>query len=370
MIIHKHASRQSSYDFFFVLIILMPFFSNYVFLGGVSVGDFFAFLVLPWVLYNIRMSRNRLFFILMVMFLCILNLLMAFNYITEYYKFYRLIFYYLTAFFILCIVNVDFERYLKIYTLFVFFFSISIITQWVLYFWRGYLIPLQLSIPYYEPDTLKIIDHTFRSGGWLKEPSYFAIFVIPAVFYFILNKNYKSLLLVSLAGGLSTSSLFVFVFILAFHLLPLSAIVFLYVFGIAFSILMLLFFNQQVMDSMLISRVVDIFENGGTLNDRLVPFFETFDKSWILFNFDAYDFLLSGSYWFSSISSLISGLGVISVIALAFNFLNMGFMFSIILMLLVFTTHFMSGVYSLFLLFSLLAIYKTKSFIILRGAYV
>ncbi|EGR4203151.1 hypothetical protein DDN21_16475, partial [Vibrio cholerae] len=269
-----------------------------------------------------------------------------------------------------CIVNVDFERYLKIYTLFVFFFSISIITQWVLYFWRGYLIPLQLSIPYYEPDTLKIIDHTFRSGGWLKEPSYFAIFVIPAVFYFILNKNYKSLLLVSLAGGLSTSSLFVFVFILAFHLLPLSAIVFLYVFGIAFSILMLLFFNQQVMDSMLISRVVDIFENGGTLNDRLVPFFETFDKSWILFNFDAYDFLLSGSYWFSSISSLISGLGVISVIALAFNFLNMGFMFSIILMLLVFTTHFMSGVYSLFLLFSLLAIYKTKSFIILRGAYV
>ena len=243
------------------------------------------------------------------------------------------------------------------------FFSISLIIQWLIYQLLNISVPLQLPIPHYELDTLLAIDHVFRSGGWFKEPSYFAIFLAPAFFYLLHSRAYIKYSLIVIAGVVSTSSLAVFLILasIAFFFLKVRekrvSTLFLA------SVLVILLCSAVIFggESILISRVVEVFVSGGTLNERLLPMLEILHLSESIFvNPVAHELMLgsgdSGLVWYSSAAYMLASLGWLGYLFISINFLRLGILGGSLLFALTLTSHIFSNAYSFFVTIALLGL--------------
>ena len=348
--------------FLSTVIVLAPVLSNYVLLGPISIGDFLCVAaVVPLVKYfRVDLLSIGVGFAAISTILIGLSVLFRDEMILG---FFRMAFYYLLFFFLISLREVSFKKFNDIYIACAIIFSVSLIIQWTAYSFSSVSISLQLPIPYYELDTLEVVDHIFRSGGWFKEPSYFAIFVAPALFYLANAKAYVRYFLVAFAGIVSTSSLAVFV-------IMLSAVYFLIRFRVGGFILVWLLLTLALAllgifhfgaEWIFVSRVVDIFTSGGTLNERLVPILDILLLSEsITPNPVAFDLVStagdSGLVWYSSAAYILASLGWLGCMVIFSNFFRLGLLGGLILSTLTLTSHIFSGAYSFFIVVAFLGL--------------
>lgn len=343
-----------------VLFLLSPVLSNYVFYGAISIGDLLFFSITPWLIVRIRFNKLvSLIQVLLVVFLFAISFFIISNTSKEvYYGFYRSCFFLFSVIIISCL---DINKlcgvgFLLLYRRLAILFSILIILQYFLYI-KGLSIPFQLPIDYYEPDTLKVIDHVYRSGGVFKEPSYYMLYVTPMMFYLVIRRDYLSYTILLVAGVLSTSSLVFFISIITLLYFPIKYV------SVMLTLLLILILavisiNMDMVNGIFIDRIIEIFENGGTLTTRFIPIIDAFNYSGFSFfaTENAYTFLLSDGQWFSSLVTLYLIFGCIGICILLLSFMGTGIVFFIILSCFLATTHFMSGVFAPFIVFSFLII--------------
>jgi len=337
--------------------LLSPMFSNYVFYGAVSVGDVLFLFFILYFLACARFSYSDLFlFILGAMYCCVCFYLL---YQEDFNPgFFRAAFVYVTVFLMSRKVYVDCALIFRLYLGLSLFFSISLIAQWILYFAFSTTFVLQFPMPYYEVDTLNIIDHVYRSGGWFKEPSYFVLYVTPLMIYLALSRSYFVFMIVFFAGVVSTSSLIGFVALAAFlysvlALRRFSVMCFLFVFSFA-AFVVVLVFHEVLMGFIFYERIADIFISGGTLNARAGNSLVVFDVSdGVLPNKSTYSFFSEGGEdgvtWFSSFGAIAAAFGIAGLLFISFVLLRMDVYLGLMLIALMFTTHIFSGIYSIFI---------------------
>lgn len=350
--------------FLSIIIVLAPVFSNYVLLGPISIGDFFVFTAVVLLIKNLKidiLSIGSIFVAFIIIFIgfCVLYGEGVSS------GFFRMGFYYSAFFFVVSLQKVNFDKFFSVYINCCIFFSVSLIFQWMAYKFLNSSFPLQLPIPYYESDTLKVLNDLFRSGGWFKEPSYFAIFLIPATFYLLSQKEYLKYFTIVSASLISTSSLAIFVFLTSILLslirtergwvwLTCLMPVFLAIF-----FCVLYFFNEWTV----VSRVVDIYLDGGTLNERALPFLDIIQLSInIIPNPIAHNLVVmggdNGAIWYASAAYILASVGWVGFLFLSLSFLRLGIFAGVIIFALSLTTHIFSGPYSFFLAFSFFALSK------------
>jgi hypothetical protein len=176
--------------------------------------------------------------------------------------------------------------------------------------------------------TLDIATQGFRSGGVFKEPSYFSIFIAPALFYAYILKRWRLYIFLSFAVILSTSALgFIFI------LLPLMDLIYskisIKLFPVLLSIFVIFVFAATDVIPIFPDRVIETLKGGGSLNARVIePFTTIFIESEVFFgpNFGVLRDLSSPDYssnlWFNSFTYIIIVLGLFSVIPVILIFIN------------------------------------------------
>jgi len=344
------------------LALSAPVLSNYVFFGPISIGDAIVILLIPILLIRFNRAHSNIANLLVAFIIIIISHYTLQNSFDV--GFLRISFYLIIFLLVISTTDSKFDpnEFFRIYVGFCSFFSISLILQWVFYIFTGVAFSLQLPIPYYEPDTLDVISHVFRSGGWFREPSYLAIFLFPAILVLLEKKRYFSYFLLVVAGILSTSSLIAFAIILSalrFVVIKKSYTLILFTFISVPALLILLWpmFDEWIF----VSRLVNIFIYGGTLIDRVLPILEVIQLSTSLGPSQSAFYLVtsgghSGAVWFSSAAYLIASFGWLGFIFLVANFFRFGFFLSVIFFTLTITTHFFSGPYAFFSAITYLAI--------------
>lgn len=125
-----------------------------------------------------------------------------------------------------------FSSLLKLYIRLSFLFSIFLIIQFVAFVFLGIEIPGVVSfLPLYEEETTNGIIETFsfiRLSSVFKEPSHFALFVVPSVSIIINNSRYKPLFkglflgIITIAIILSTSGNGIIMLAISYLLYPIS----------------------------------------------------------------------------------------------------------------------------------------------------
>lgn len=338
--------------FLSLVIVLAPVFSNYVLFGPISIGDFFVFFATIFLAKHFKINALNIVSIAVAFVVIFIGFYVLYDEGLG-LGFLRIAFYYFLFFFVVSLEKINFEKFLLVYIYCCMFFSASIFFQWAAYEFLNTNASLQLPIPYYEPDTLKVIDDLFRSGGWFKEPSYFAIFTLPAFFYLLSQRSYLKYFLLAVAGIVSTSSLAIFGILISIFFffvkaererLLLTCLMPVFV-VIAFGILH--FFGELTF----VSRVVDIFVDGGTLNERGLPVLDIIQlTSNVTPNPMAHNLVISGGHsgfvWYSSAAYILASLGWLGFLIISLNFLRLGLFAAIMFFALTLTTHMFSGSYS------------------------
>ncbi len=192
-------------NFVFILIIISPIFSNYVFFSFFSIGDFLLFLTIPWVLSNLYINHTRLVYLLLIFLIITISFIHLGNF-NVYRGFYRSSYYFILIFTVVNIKIKSYQIFLDYYIKICSFISFLLIFQRLIYSVSGIKYSLHLPLPVYEKDVLLVLDHIYRSGGVFSEPSYFAIFLFPALFISI-QKNIFLYFLFIVAAVISTSAL-------------------------------------------------------------------------------------------------------------------------------------------------------------------
>lgn len=350
--------------FLALIIVMSPVLSNYVAFGPISIGDIFCVMAIVPLLIHFKINALNVGAGVSSIVILIIGLFVLYVDGVN-FGFLRMAFYYVLFFFAVSLSKLDFRAFHLVYINCSLFFSISIIVQWLIYQFLNVSVPLQLPIPHYELDTLLAIDHVFRSGGWFKEPSYFAIFLAPAFFYLLNSRAYIKYSLVVIAGVVSTSSLAVFLILASIAYFFLKArekrvsTLFLALVFVIFLCSAVIFGGEWI----LISRVVEVFVTGGTLNERLLPMFEILQLSKsILVNPVAHKLLMnsgdSGLVWYSSAAYMLASLGWLGYLFISVNFLRLGVLGGSLLFTLSLTSHIFSNAYSFFVTFALLGLSK------------
>lgn len=345
---NKAHSTPAADSLAFFLLILSPWASNYVFYSAVSIGDLFIIACVPWLLSHFTLKPFNLLVSLSASIIILLSLLTIGP--DVYAGFYRTAFYFFLFFIVTSLGNLDFSELFRRYTAFCLFASILLLLQWIGRVAFNFTISLQLPLSYYEPDTLLVIDHVFRSGGPFREPSYFSLFIGPALFFLLTVKRYMSYTLIVAAGVVSTSSLIAFLvpasalYLLSKRTRLLPSFVLLWIpFFLGSGYIALSFSN-----SLFEERIVNIFLNGGTLVERFIPLTLVASASESFFANDAsYRFLLTEKYWFNSASSLIGYLGFASIALMVISLLRSNLLIASTYLGLIFSTHIMSSAYCL-----------------------
>jgi hypothetical protein len=345
----------------YIFIIISPIFSNYIFFSFISYGDIFLFLSIPWVLRNLYLNYSGLFYFFIIIFIILISFLILGDF-DVYRGFYRSAYYFILFYLITNLKNINNELFFYYYIKICGFTSILLISQWLIFITLGMKISLQLPLPYYENDVVLVLDHIYRTGGVFSEPSYFAIFLFPALFYSI-ERNIFLYILFFLAGILSTSALAFFSIFasLIFYsinrvgffrsILPVAIIAI-----VLFSLVLSELFDGYTV----VNKITEIFKDGGTLVGRFNPTLNILNIAHTLFpNEYAYNYFIKQDDWFNSgISQLVyfGWAGILTIILISLGF---GYFFSLCFIALLFTTHIMSSSYSSFVAISLLALSKS-----------
>ncbi len=312
----------------------------------ISIGDILVLFSIPALIYQLKINKfiviNSLFFLALS-----LLVLLIFSVGDIHLGFYRAALYYFLFLLIISSKDINFPCFYKIYGLFSIAASIVVILQWVAYVFFSLSIPIQIPIAFYEPDTLNIIDHVFRSGGLFKEPSYFAIYVAPYMFFTILKQKYLSFFVIALAGVLTTSSLVFFLILICIFFgikYYLTNLLFSIIFITLVILLIYVVFNSFLSEYVFLERIYAIFLDGGTLNERFMPFIDLLKISNLFFpSVEVLDFYLSSGLWFSSAASIVAYFGILGLMLILFNIIKFQFLLIIFLSILFFSTHFMAG---------------------------
>jgi hypothetical protein len=337
--------------FIFFCIILAPIFSNYKFIGDFSVGDLLVLISIPYILINLQFTFIDVVAVIVLFFLVLASYLLVGG-LDVYAGFYRAVFYYFIVNLILCGFKYDDSlEFFEIYSKVCYVLSFALIMQWLLYVFINTSIPLQLPIETYEPDTLNVIDHVFRSGGLFREPSYFALFVIPYMFFSINKRKFLGFTFVASAGIISTSSLVFFTIIFASsHAVYQGSGLFTRLFLIPAGFLLLMVILFFIPDGYIfVDRIREIFIDGGTLNERFLPFLNIINYYPFLPYGEVIDYYRSSGFWFNSASSLIVYFGISGLLLLIYNLSRLGLIYCLLILMLIFSTHIMSSVFGLFI---------------------
>lgn len=340
--------------FLSIVIVLAPLFSNYILFDAISMGDFFVFTAVPLLIKHFKINILSIGSVVVTLIIIFIGFYVLKDHGLN-AGFFRLAFYYSLFFFLVPLHKLSFEKFFSVYIYSCIFFSASLIFQWAVFTFLDTYISFQLPIPYYEADTLEVIGTTFRSGGWFREPSYFAIFILPAIFYLLKHRYYSKYFFVVIAGVISTSSLAVFAFLLSVLILFRGIkrgwvwLTFLTPVFAAMAFFTIHFFSEWTF----ISRVVDILLDGGTLNERVLPVFDIIGLTVnITPNPIAYNLIVtagdSGSIWYSSMAYIIASLGWLGFLFISLNFLRLGIFAGTLVFILALTANIFSGAYSFF----------------------
>lgn len=354
-----NGERNSLSYFLSILIVLAPLFSNYVLFEAISIGDFFIFIAAALLTKHFKVDIVSVGSIVIAFIIIFIGLFVLIDQGVN-PGFFRLAFYYSLFFFLVPLHKINFEKFFSVYIHSCIFFSASLIFQWVVYTFLNTSISFQLPIPYYEPDTLEVIGTIFRSGGWFREPSYFAIFIMPAIFYLLNHRYYSNYFFVVIAGIISTSSLAVFVFLLSALIFFIETkrgkkgwlwLIFLTPVFVAMAFGTLHFFSEWTF----VSKTVDIILDGGTLNERLLPVLDIILLTVnITPNPIAYNLIVtagdSGYVWYSSMAYIIASFGWLGFLFISLNFFRLGIFAGIMVFVLALTSHIFSGAYSFFVI--------------------
>lgn len=356
------------HKFIALFILLSPVFSNYVFLGSISIGDF---LVITSVLLGILALQVTPFFlwsIFLTFFVISTSLIVLhFNGVIS-LSFFRASFYLIAPCILLSFKPQFYEIFFRCYLGISMLFVWALIIQGFIFYVMGINFPLQLPfLRVYETDTLFLVDlqtQGFRTGGVFKEPSYFAIYILPALLYFPIARKIKEHALFIVSAILSTSSLGIasslaslyFYTVTKDYRAKIAKILLFMTFSTAFVFLLFLFKNIPW-----ISRFFEIFIDGGTLNARFFPIFESLVISGYglvqpelnekVLNSDGY------TNWYSSFIYLLSNFGWIFVLPFAFLLRRVGFVGAAFAFTILTLTHAFSTAYFTCFIVALYAIY-------------
>jgi hypothetical protein len=350
---------HAAHNFFFLLVLLAPVLSNYVLIGNVTVGDAMIVLGLPYLVKTVRLGN----FAILCALLVSSNIFISYYLLggTDVYRgFYRTVFYYVIFLLALSSRQIDISRLFQWYSFIVISVSLALIFQWIFYQYFGIVLILQLPLEYVEPDTLNVIDHVYRSGGVFREPSYYALYVTPALLYFAFIGSKYKFVITAIAGVMSTSSLIFFIISLCYLAKIKNAMTPRKILISALLIFFILFSSSHMRDFVFVERIYDIFLDGGTLTLRFLPIFDVVERiSSIFATQSAYEYLTAGDQWFSSLANVLATLGWIGLVLLLVQLGSLHWLMSTTVVILMLTTHFLSGSFSIFIAVLFTALNKT-----------
>lgn len=336
-----------------LLILFSPLFSNYVFLGALSYGDLLILIAIFLSVFMLRLDFLLLLSMLSLILLFIISFFILINGGYDFLSLLRASFYLFAALFLSNLSKSFYSDFLDIYLKIVYFFAVVVILQSVFYYLSGAVFPLDLPFETYEQNTLQIVDlenQGFRTGGLLKEPSYYALFAIPAVYYVsFVKRNIKWHLFLVISLFLSTSSLGIafslftfFSFFLGNRKSKASLNLIFTLFLFLFLLLFVALFFSVFHDLPWISRFFKIFSDGGTLNDRFSPLIYVIRESGFFTKGDLYYEVTksdASSVWYNSASYLLSIYGWIFLLPLTFLLLKVRRRFIIYIAAILLVTH-------------------------------
>ena len=295
---------------FCLCFLLSPLLSNLAGVGKFSLGDMAIFFSLVISIFSLR--SIGVFCMLGLVSILLLSCICLFAYMDSYpegvFVLARMALY-VACFFIFLTVckRPGFASGLmRVYLRLAVLFSMMLVVQVVSYHLFGIVFVYLVTPLDIQPNSvlgLDIATQGFRSGGVFKEPSYFSVFVAPAVIYAASRRHYLLWCLISSAIVLSTSSLgFIFIALSLLRFFNAIYLVVLLPIGLALGTLVLTGIIPILPD-----RVMETLEGGGSLSIRVVePFSRVFldTKSLFLPNVEALrdlaDPVLATKIWFNS----------------------------------------------------------------------
>lgn len=357
-----------------ILFILSPVLSNYVFLGVLSIGDVSLITSLLFFINKLKISK----FFIVTFLMCVGVILLSifpFVIIGNIPKsFYRASFFLLILPFFISLSKECYYYILIVYLKIASFFSILLFIQLFFYYILTINFTMQLPIPVFEVDTLDIIDPRyagFRAAAVFKEPSYFAIFISPALLYYAKMRLFKNYIFYFIALIASTSSFGIAIAILSLFVFVSKGIrnkknlmivmtVFPF-FIISFVSFILLTKNIAIL------RFFDLFQGGGSLEERFFNMFDVLNGFSLFVNFElSKQVLISNSkeVWYNSFVYLVANFGLIFLLPFLFFCLRLGWVGSFVSIVLLLFTHAFSN--SFFTVFFILCfcIYNWSLFLI------
>lgn len=343
-----------------ILFALSPVLSNYIFLGPLSIGDVS---LLASLLFFVKQIEPTKFFVISLLMCLGVILLSIFPFIDGGIipkSFSRASFFLLILPFFLSLSKKGYYCILAVYLKVALLLSILLIIQLFFYYILNINFTMQLPIPVFEVDTLDVIDPRyagFRAAGVFKEPSYFAIFISPALLYYAkvnVLKKYIFYFVVLIASTSSFGiafailSLFIFVSRGVHNKNNLMIIMTMFpLFLIGFVGFML--FTQNIA----ILRFFELSQGGGSLQERLFNMFNVVSDFSFFVNYDlSRDVLIFNSkdIWYNSFVYLVANFGLIFLIPFLLFGIRVGWFTSCcVIILLLFTHSFSNSFFTVFL---------------------
>jgi hypothetical protein len=338
-----------------------PLMSNYSFIGPIGISDLFisfslalsvsAIRVDKWFFYAITTS---LIIILLGFSTLVLNDVLSIS-------FFRASGYILITVMYLSINNKYAENFMSLYLWLAFFAAVLLIFQVLVYYLFGYVLNLSLPLKTYETNTLQVIDlvsQGFRTGGLFKEPSYFSIYISPAIICMAIRRKILFHTILVLASVLSTSSLGIAISMISYLFFFFGQGGYLNIKGLFIgTISMLIFFLvfAFVSDIPGIDRFMEIFITGGTLKDRVFPLFDVIELSGFFIVNPELHLVVSNANvglgeWYNSFIYFLSMYGWIMLAWLFFVFYRLGFIFSAFFVFFLLSTHAFCNCYGIILI--------------------
>lgn len=316
-----------------VFFLLSPILSNLSVFYKFSLGDISILASLVICIFSTRKFYSRCFLgVFSFAFVCLIVVAQYLNYYPEGVMVVARMSFYIFSFFIIlssfrnqkyasCVRNI--YIYISVVS------SLLLVCQVLLYHVFDVVI-VYIDTPIdIQPNSvlgLDIESQGFRSGGLFKEPSYFAVFVAPAMIYTASLRRWFLWSILSCAVTLSTSALgFVFILLSLVRFFNFKYLMF-------FSPFILIFLGLVFTDiiPILPARVVQTMNGEGSFSIRVIePFLRVFvDGDVFLPSYsvlkDLADPDIAAGIWFNSISYAVAVLGLLAFIPIGFMFAACG----------------------------------------------
>ena len=332
------------------VLIFSVLFNNFQFIGKILLSDLIYLLsivvIILFILRNTKkiiLDYNKLTLIILTILIISFSFLYnesVYSLLSSFRTIFGIILTYIITIYYINNINQQFY-FLNIYLWFVLLCSIYIIIQNIFYYSLGIILPFDFGQFTYamnsinEPSTHYI--GIIRTGGFFREPSWYAYFAFLALYISFYFRNYKTLGIISLGLIISTSSAGIGLLLLFIgYLIFKSNLKYITIFMI------LLFVSVGILYLSIPSifiRLVFFLETGGSSSIRIIePFLLLFNDNFNTFIGNNIEFLRQdGVLFVNSIVYLILAfgfLGFLFIIVFILNFKSIWLSVNVILLLL------------------------------------